>query len=44
VIIEDYLASKGKLAPNNLPTGNAQVRNAAKIIQTWISTHTCPER
>ncbi len=39
--IEDWLSTKGKLDPNNLPTGNPQVRNAANIIDSWIASHLC---
>lgn len=40
-IAENYLATLGKLSPNNLPTGNATASAAADRIKTWIDQHTC---
>jgi hypothetical protein len=42
--IETWLATKGKLSPTNLPTGNIAVRNAANFISTWIKIYTCSDR
>ncbi|HWJ91045.1 MAG TPA: hypothetical protein VNR87_08020 [Flavisolibacter sp.] len=39
--IEGWLKTQGKLSPTNLPTGNATVKNAASLIDTWIQTHSC---
>jgi hypothetical protein len=39
--IEDWLRTKGKLSPSNLPTGNSAVKNAADQIAKWIEGHGC---
>jgi len=39
--IEEWLKTKGKLSPANLPTGNSTVRNAGSIIESWIASHLC---
>ncbi len=43
-VIEAWLKEQGKLSAEHLPTGNAQVRNAAALISQWIDGHNCPER
>ena len=42
--IDSWLTTCGKLSPTNLPTNNPTVRDAANYIQSWISTHICPDR
>ncbi|MFL5738840.1 MAG: hypothetical protein ACJ75B_01375 [Flavisolibacter sp.] len=39
--IENWLQTTGKLTTTNLPNGNAAVRSAAELINTWIDTHNC---
>jgi len=39
--IEDWLKTKGKLSPTNLPSNNSTVRNAGSIIESWIASHLC---
>ena len=42
--IDTWLITCGKLSPTNLPTYNQEVRDAADYIQSWISSHICPDR
>lgn len=40
-IVENYLATLGKLSPSNLPTGNTAAKEATGRIGEWIDAHHC---
>ena len=43
--IENWLQTKGKLSPTNLPsTSNLAVKNASIFLDRWIKMYTCPDR
>jgi hypothetical protein len=42
--ILDWLSTKGKLSPSNLPTGNVLVKTQAVFLDTWITAHICTGR
>jgi hypothetical protein len=42
--IETWLATQGKITPDNMPSAGSTVKNAIKMISAWIDAHNCPER